>query len=328
MKKWVMVLAALMTVTICVPAFGAENATKVIRIGHIQNVDHPIHLSLLKFAELVKKNSGGSLEVQVYPNSQLGSAITMVQSVKAGALEGFLDGLGWYGQYVGEYFLPATAYAMKDIDQVLRLMKSSLGKEMDDKLLKMHGIKMINATWIRMPRQLLATKPIKTPDDVKGLKLRIPELASYVVPWKELGAQPTPIALAEVYLALQQGVVDACELPIDMIYTQKLHEVAKNLILTAHQSEPSGLIMNGKFFNNLTPKEQKVVFDAAEESAKYNNKLSYALEKELVAKMKAGGTNFITVDREAFRDRVKNAPYILEDKGVWPKGFYDRAKVI
>jgi len=179
-----------------------------------------------------------------------------------------------------------------------------------------------------MPRQLLSVKPIKTVDDVKGIKLRIPELASYVVPWKELGASPTPIALAEVYLALQQGVVDACELPIDMIYTQKLHEVAKYLILTAHQSEPSGFILNGNLFKSLTPKEQKVILDAAKEAGKYNDKLSNALEKELVEKMKKGGTVFITVDREAFRNKVKDAPYILEEKGVWPKGLYDRAKNI
>jgi len=209
---------------------------------------------------------------------------------------------------------------------VVRVMNSQVGQEMADKLLKQHGLKMINQTWIRMPRQLLAIRPLKTPDDIKGLKLRIPELASYVVPWKTMGASPTPIAMAEVYLALQQGVVDALELPIDMIYTQKFHEVAKYLMLTAHQSEPSGMILNANVFNSLTPKEQKVIFDAAKEAGAYNDKLSNAFEKEIVEKMKKGGTTFIQVNREEFRNRVKDAPYILEDKGVWPKGLYDRVK--
>jgi len=86
--------------------------------------------------------------------------------------------------------------------------------------------------------------------------------------------------------------------------------------------------LNGRLFDSLTPKEQKIILDAAKEAGAYNDKLSIAMEKDLVEKMKKSGTTFIEVNREDFRNKVKNAPYILEDKGVWPKGLYDRAKKI
>jgi tripartite ATP-independent transporter DctP family solute receptor len=238
------------------------NTPKVIRIGHIQNTDHPHHLALMKFAEIVKQKSGGTLEVQIFPNSQLGNALTQIQSVKTGGLDGFLDGVGWYGQLCGEYFVFGTAFALKDWNQCVRVMDGPVGQEMADKLLKTQGLKTINQTWYRLPRQLLTRVPVRTVADLNGLKIRVPEIASYLEAWRALGASPTPLAFSEVYIALQQGVIDGLECPIDMIYTSKLNEGAKYLTITNHQYEPGNLVMNGKSFDSLSPQEREIIVSA------------------------------------------------------------------
>jgi tripartite ATP-independent transporter DctP family solute receptor len=204
-------------------------------------------------------------------------------------------------------------------------MTGPIGQEMADKLEKQHGLKVLDQNWLRLPRHLLSRKPVKSVADVKGLKIRIPELTSYIEPWKALGASPTPIAFSEVYLALQQGVVEAMECPVDLIYTQKLHEPAKYLILTAHQAEPGNLVMNAKLYNSLSSKEQKIIMKAAKEAGEYNNKLTQDNEQSVINKMKAEGVTFIEVNRAEFVEKAKDVPKMLEAKGLWSKGLYEKA---
>jgi tripartite ATP-independent transporter DctP family solute receptor len=306
------VIAASLTPTGCSTT---ANTPKVIRIGHIQNTDHPHHLALVKFAEIVKQQSGGKLEVQVFPNSQLGNALTQIQSVKTGGEEGFLDGVGWYGQLCGEYYVFGTAFALKDWNQCVRVMNGPIGQEMADKLLKTQGLKVINQAWYRLPRQLLTRKPVRTVADLSGVKIRVPEIASYLAAWKALGASPTPVAFSEVYLALQKGV-------IDMIYTSKLYEGAKYLSITNHQYEPGSLVMNDKFFESLTPREQGIIISAANEAQAYNNQLTAANEKEILKKLEVEGVTVITVDRNQFAAKAKNVPARLEEEGMWRKGLF------
>jgi tripartite ATP-independent transporter DctP family solute receptor len=242
-----------------------------------------------------------------------------------GTLDAFLDGVGWYGQLIGDYYLPATAFAFRDWDHCIKVMTGPIGQEMADKLEKQHGLKVLDQNWLRLPRHLLSRKPVKSVADVKGLKIRIPELTSYIEPWKALGASPTPIAFSEVYLALQQGVVEAMECPVDLIYTQKLHEPAKYLILTAHQAEPGNLVMNAKLYNSLSSKEQKIIMKAAKEAGEYNNKLTQDNEQSVINKMKAEGVTFIEVNRAEFVEKAKDVPKMLEAKGLWSKGLYEKA---
>jgi tripartite ATP-independent transporter DctP family solute receptor len=300
-------------------------ATKILRIGNIQNPDQAVNQACLKFGELVKKKTNGSIEVKVFPNSQLGNATTQIQSVKMGTLDAFVDGVGWLSQLVSDFNLPLTPYAMKSVEQSVHVMQGEIGQEMAEKLRKQYGLRMIDVSWKRLPRHLLSKRPVRTVNDLKGLKLRVAEAVINIEAWKAMGASPTPIAFSEVYLALQQGIVDAMECPLDMIYTQKFHEVAKYLSLTGHLSEPSAFIMNEKYFQGLTPKEQKAIFEAAAEAGKLNNKMLTAKEKEVMELMKKEGVIFIKVNRQEFIDKCKNVPAIIEEKGLCTKGLYERA---
>jgi tripartite ATP-independent transporter DctP family solute receptor len=298
------------------------SAAKRFTVGHIQATDHPIHQGLLKFKEYVEKESKGGIEVEIFPNSQLGNALTQISSVQMGTLTAFVDGVGWYGQLVGDYYIPATAYMIKNWDSYAEVMygPSSIGEEMAEKLRTQFGLRVINQNWARLPRNLLSLKPVKSVSDLTGFKIRVPELKSYIIPWREMGASPTPIAFAEVYLALQQGVVDGLECPIDAMYTQRQHEVAKYLIMTKHQMESANFVMNDAFYNGLADEEKKVVVVGVQAATKYNDELIAKSENEILQKMKNEGVTVIEVNIEEFYNKAKNSPVVLESDGTWTKG--------
>lgn len=322
MKKIVLILGILV---LLIWSTGVTHGAKLIRLGHIMAIDHPHHAGALKFAELVEAKTQGSVRVRVFPAAQLGGALNQLESLKMGTLEAFLDGVGIFSQLVKDYNLVTTTYALRDSQHFIKVMEGDIGKEMGQKLLEQHGIRVFPRPFLRLQRHLISKRPVKTVADVKGLKLRIPQLASFVEPWKTLGASPTPIAFPELYLALRQGVVEGAELPLDMIYANKFYEGAKYISLTAHLAEGAALAVNENFFRGLTSSEQKAVAEAAREAADYHNKLLEQVEDEVKKKLLAEGVSLITVNVDEFRDVVKDVPRKLEESGLWSKGLYDRA---
>lgn len=319
---------------VCVACFAAlaagpaEAGQKKITVGHIQASGQAIDAGVVAFKEYVEKASNGNIAVEVFPNSQLGDALTQISSVRMGTLTAFVDGVGWYGQLLGDYYLPATAYAIKNWDAYNEIMYGEIGDEMAEQLRRSFGLRVIRQDWARLPRNVLAKRPIRNIGDLQGLKLRVPELKSYIVPWRDMGASPTPIAFAEVYLALQQGVAEGLECPIDTMYLQRLHEVAKYLIRTRHQMESANFVMNDAFYNGLTAEEKKIVEDGVKAGRDRNNAVTADLEADIEQKMQAEGVTIIDVDVNEFYQRAKNAPEQLEADGTWTKGLAARAAAI
>ncbi len=322
MRKMLVAVAMLMALS-----NGAE-AAKQLRVGMVMTPDHPHVIAMNKFGDLVKAKTNGSVEIKVFPTSQLGNAIAQIQSVKMGTLEAFMDGAGWYGQLVGDYYIFATPYLMKDIEHTRRVAASPIADEINAKLIEKHGMRMLTLGWLRLPRDVISKKPIKSLADVQGLKMRVPELTSFSEGWRALGASPTPVAYSEIYLGLQQGVVESAELSMDMFYNIKLYEVAKYIALTQHQAEPGAMIINDRFYKGLTPAEQKAIGEALKEAGALNDELIRKDQARIVAAMKAAGVTFSEVNRAEFREKTKNLPYALEEKGVWTKGLYDKVKKI
>ena len=324
MKKALLIVV--LCATVCGLAFAGQ--PKKFTVGHIQATEQAFHQALLKFQEYVEKESNGSIQVEIFPNSQLGNALTQISSVRMGTLTAFVDGVGWYGQLLGDYYLPATAYAIKNWEAYAEVMEGEIGNEMAEQLRKQFGLRVLNQDWMRLPRNVLAIRPINTVADLQGLKLRVPELKSYIVPWRDMGTSPTPIAFAEVYLALQQRVAEGLECPIDTMYLQRLHEVAKFLIMTKHQMETGNFVMNDAFYNSLTAEEKKIVEDGARLAAEYNNELCVENETVYLKRMLDEGVTVIEVDINEFYNKAKDSPAKLEEEGTWTKGLAARVAAI
>jgi tripartite ATP-independent transporter DctP family solute receptor len=323
MMKRMIVAMLMVSVFLCVTLAGkAEAAPKVMRVGHIQSTDHPYQKGLEKFRELVKQKTNGEIEVRIFPMAQLGSGPTQIQSVKLGTLESFIEGSGMYANMVGEYAIFTAAYVF-DREDVYKVLDGSIGKELNEDLIKRHGIRMLCTSWERGPRHLLSKRPVLKVADVKGLKIRVPQDVTFLVAWKMLGASPTPINMGELYLALQQGIVEAEENPLETHYTQKFYEAAKHLSLTAHIIENAGFSINEKWYQGLTQAQRNALSEAAKEAGKVNNELNTSLESTYRKKMEDEGVKFYVVDRAAFREACKEAPREVEATGLWKKGFYD-----
>ena len=323
MKKKIFSMALILLFAIT----GTAGSATVMKVGHLGTVHQPGHIGLEKFAELVKQRTNGEIEIQIFPNSQLGRALTQIESVKLGTLHMFSGGLGWFGQFVKDFNITATAFVMKDVDHAVGVMESEIGQDMSAKLIKNHGLRLLDGTWKRPARHVISrTKAVRSVEDVKGMVMRVPDLPSYTIPWKELGAKTVPIPFAEVYLALQQGVADAMENLLESFWHRKFYEPCKYISLTAHQFETVGTIINERIFQKLSAEQQKILLESAKEAGVANNKMLADVTDDYLKKLKGTGIEIITPDRESFFKEGKNIPYVLEEKGIWSKGLYDRVK--
>ena len=309
MKK----LGLAMVVLVCAAALLAApvmaQKAKVMKIGHEMSPEHPEHLAAMKFKEVFEKLTNGAIEVQVYPMGQLGSFFNQMQNLKQGIQHAHINGAGFPGHFVPEFFLFNTGYGFKNFDAAEKAINGPVGMEIREKLIKEQGLRIVGAgDWRRGARNVLTKKKmIKSVADVQGLKIRVPESPAYLATWRALGAKPTPVAFGEVYLALQQGVVEAMECPLDLIYFQKFYEVGKYISLTQHLCELVLMGVSEKFYQSLSPEQQAAMETAAKEAGKYNRMLVEKNEDDIKNKMKEAGIVYIEVDQEEFYQKGKDA---------------------
>lgn len=325
-------LGLVLVILICAVAFLAAPALakkpKAMKIGHEMSPEHPEHLAALKFKEVFEELTDGAIEVQVYPMGQLGSFFTQMQNMQQGIQHAHINGAGFPGHFVPEFFLWNTGYGFRDFDEAEKAINGPVGMEIREKLIKDHGLRIVGAgDWRRGARNVLTKKKmVKSLADVEGLKIRVPESPAYLATWKTLGAKPTPVSFGEVYLALQQGVVEAMECPLDLIYFQKFYEVGKYISMTQHLCELVLMGVSEKFYQSLTPEQQEALEKAALEAGKYNRTLVENSENDIRKKMEDAGIVYIEVDKNEFYEKGKDAAYALEKDGVLPAGFADKAR--
>jgi tripartite ATP-independent transporter DctP family solute receptor len=248
----------------------APAQTIVLKMGHGHSQQHPDHLGYLKFKELLEKSSSGRLKVEIYPNSQLGSEEEMAQQVKLGTLTGLVAAR--YEDMSPKLYATSLPFLFRDYDHAEKALKSSIGKELAGNT-EANDMKMLAWTHSGFRQITNNARPIRKPEDLKGLKIRTPPLESVLKSMEAFGATPTPIPFGEVYTALKTGVVDGQENPYVNIFTGKFFEVQKFLSEVNYIYISSPLVVNLKFWKGLSPADQKLVETAAVESADLINSL-------------------------------------------------------
>jgi tripartite ATP-independent transporter DctP family solute receptor len=288
-----------MALTQCQAAYKYTKAT--LKIAHIYSADHSSHKGALKLAELLKKKTNGAVKLEIYPNSQLGSEKDIFDMVVAGNVDMIITGSGLMAKRYAPAAIIDTGFIAKDRDHLLRILKSPAFKEISDGALKTTGVRTLGAFYFGT-RHVTCNKMIKTPDDMKNMKLRVPENPTVMAAVKAMGAIPTPIALSEVYVALSQGVIDGQENPAAMIATQKFYEVQKYLILTNHLVQPNFFFISEKSWVKLSPQTQKVFTKCAKEAADYANKVAFAEEDNCFNFLKKKGMHIVKVNKNLFAE--------------------------
>lgn len=297
--------------------------TYTIRLGHIFTTEHPTHMSTVAMADYVKAKSNGRLTVEVYPSAQLGKGNVQVENIATGTTDLGTAGPGMISRIEAAFGLLAGEYVFKSVDSMFALLDGPVGQEINQRLLDQKGVRILTVAFVGK-RHITANKPIRTPAGLKGLKVRIPNIPTRAAAFRAWGASPTPMAFAEVYLALKQGVVDAQENPFAQIVTMKFNEVQKYLMLTGHAMNTELLLINEDVYQTLPDDLQKILNEGAEVYTKKQWELYKQLRDKYLKQLKDSGMTVIEPDNKAFAEAVKDVPFDFEDR--WGKGLY--AKVL
>jgi len=294
--------------TMALAAMGIASAQeKTIKFANQNTAGHPIVQGMEKFKEIVEKNSGGKIKVNLFPGGTLGSDQANVSAIQGGTLEMASMNSGIFASQVkdfGVFDFPFMFASGKEADTVV---DGTFGKKMHAKL-EEKGL--IGLAYYELGFRHLSNgkRAINKVSDIEGLKLRvIPNPIN--VDWvKALGANPTPLPWPEVYAALEQGAVDGQENPIPTINSAKLFEVQKHLALTGHQYNPQSVVISKKFWDTLSAAEKKIVADAATESAKFQRSTARTLEASLLDNLKKNGMQVTTLpasEMAILREKMK-----------------------
>jgi tripartite ATP-independent transporter DctP family solute receptor len=274
-------------------------AATVLKFGHTDPPDSPRHKAALLFADKVKQYTGGKYEVNVYHSETLGSDPKLIEQVKLGAIDFCVSGIAIYANQLPELGLLALPYLVETFDQGWHLYDDTQWvKDYFNKLLE-KNIRILSM-WEAGFRCMTTKKPVSTVADVKGMKLRIAKSEMYVWIWSALGANPTVMALGEVYIGLQQGVIDGQENPIVTIHTQKFYEVAKYVSLTRHIYAPIPLSTNEKMWQKMDKGTQDGILRAASEAQKWHREAVIKQDEELLSEMTKKGATIIRPDIPSF----------------------------
>lgn len=276
----------------------AQPITKMT-LGHGAAPGNPRHEASIKFADIVKAKSNGRIEVQVAPSAQLGDDAAMVTALRTGALDMSANSQGAVANAVPEYAAYGMPFMFSTPAQAFKVLDGPLGKELAGKSAEKGMI--VLGYWDNGIRHMTNSKrPITKVEDMAGLKMRTPPDAVLVDIMQALGAEAQQIKFAELYVALQQGVVDGQENPLVNIHSSKLYEVQKHLALTSHMFQMTPFIMSKRTWDRLTEADRKIVQDAATEATALQRKLSQEADDKLLADLKSKGVQVTTVDKAVF----------------------------
>ena len=299
----------------------AVSAQTVLKLSHNAAPGNPKAVASDKFAELVELKTNGRVKVVVGGSAQFGDDAESITNMRLGTLALSANSQGATSGAVPEFALLGLPFLFKDLNHAYRVVDGPVGQKLGDAA-NNKGLVLLSL-WDNGIRHTSNNKrPINTPSDLKGIKLRTPPDPMTLDIFTALGANPAPLAFSELYIALQQGVFDGQENPLVNIYSSKLYEVQKYISLTGHKYEATPLLASKVVWNTISKQDQAAVKEAAIEAGKLNRQLSLAADADLKAKLTAAGVQINPVDQAPFISQTKN----VYDK--WSKQYPELVEVL
>jgi tripartite ATP-independent transporter DctP family solute receptor len=292
---------------------GAAFAAVEFKFAHSGSLEHQYQIGAEQFKKLVEEKSGGEMKVNIFPQAQLGGERDLAEGVRMGTIEMSSVAAGNMAGFVPELQVFGVPFLFQTREQVYSVLDGPVGKDLADIML---GKGFVNLSiWEVGFRNITNNiRPVKTPDDMKGLKIRVQESKIWIEFMKSLGAIATPIPFGELYTALQQKVVDGQENPVATIYSMKFYEVQKYLSLTGHTYEPALVVANPKWFNGLDPKHQAILKEAAMEAAVFQRQKLAELDRERFEVIRKAGVEVVeNPDKAAFAKATEDLHKVLAD---------------
>ena len=319
--KYIVVLLSVLLFFSC----SQKKDYKEFRLAYVMAQGGTSHAAAEKFGALVEQYSAGKIKVKIYQNGMLGNDRILIEGLSLRSIDMVISGpsiIGWYAPAYGVFEAP---FIFRDHDHLDQVMNGEIGKEIEAAMYDKRKIHFL-AIFYRGQRYLTTTgKIVRTPDDLHGLKLRVPELPIYIKSWKTFGANPTPLAYSDMFMALKQGVVDGQENPLEVIYTSHLYETQKYVMKTEHLYSCYFASVGDYFYKKFDEQEQKILKEAIAEATRYQKDLMEQYEAEYIRELVKSGVEFIDVDKEAFENlALEKLPDIFQD--IWAPNIYQRIR--
>lgn len=303
------------TAAVSIAVFSAPAHSLNMEVGHTLTTDSPFHVGAQKFADILKEKSNGKINVTVFPHSQLGGELTMIQGAVAGTTDLLITGQPTLNNTVKEFLVFDAPFLFDSVEQANTILNGPAGKKFLD-ILPKYG--MVGLGWFSaIERDVFGNRAVNSAEDMKGMKIRVIQSPGYVESYNALGAQATPMAYSELYLALQQKVIDGGETTPDQFVSDKFIEVSKYFNLTHINIHPALLIMSKTRWDSLSKDEQKIVQEAADEAMEqarayykkvYDDGLKTMAEKGITIVRPSNMESLVQATRPVVQKLVDSAP--------------------
>lgn len=306
------------TALVLVSALAAQAET-VLKWAHVYETSEPFHTESVWAAEEIAKRTEGRYKVEVYPASQLGKEADINQGLKLGTVDIIISGSSFAARDFKRIGVTYFPYIFRDPSHLLAYTKSDIFKTLAKGYEDATGNHITAVTYYGT-RHTTSNKPIEKCADMAGLKIRVPDVPAYLAMPRACGANTTPIAFAEVYLALQNGTVEAQENPLTTIEAKKFYEVQKNIVLTGHIVDHLNTVVSKTLWGNLSDADKAIFTEVMQEAAARATKIIEERENKLVDTFKSKGINVVTVDKADFEKTVLEKVTFEEfgyDKADW-----------
>lgn len=260
------------------------------------------------FADRVHELSDGKITVEVYEASALGSEAQNLEALTAGTLDMAIIAVEFYINSIPQLGALILPYMYNDYDQVQKVMESEAGTYGSEQMLNVAGVRNLGY-YVMAFRNMYTTKPIESVADLAGMKMRVPESALYVETFKMMGAAPTPMAMGEVYTAIDTGVVNGVENTPDTCLNNSFFEVAKYFNETKHLNAPTTFSMSNKVFESLNEDEQNLLLQAGMDASHFGLELTKNTDADFQAQLKEKGMTFVESDIASMKDKIDYSAY-------------------
>jgi tripartite ATP-independent transporter DctP family solute receptor len=319
----VVALVALVAVAFAVPAA----AQTKLKFAHVYETSEAFHAEALWAAQEIAKRTNNKYQIDVFAASALGNEQQIAQAMPLGTIDLAYIGASFVGATYKPISIVNAPYIWRDIAHHTAFSQGPLLTELTDGYFKQTSHKIVAITYYGA-RHTTANKALNTPADMKNMKLRVPQAPMYMMYAKAVGANPTPIAFAEVYLALQNKTVDGQENPLPTIQAKKFYEVQSHINLTAHILDNLCTVIGAPLWNKLTSQEREIFASVFKQAATRAGASIRESEAKLVDWFKKEGKNVVTPDLKAFREAAVKIHNDASQGAVWTKELYDRLQAV
>ena len=317
----------LLTAALAATLIGAVSAQAqtTLTFGGSDAVGSLLDRANSRFSQLVTERTGGEVTVDFISGEQLGNDINVIEQMMQGSVHLYGDVLDWYANWVQDFNVLNWGFTFENNDHMQAFLESDTYAELIEQLREEQGIRVLAAAPTQ-PRVLFAKKPVQSPDDLQGIKMRVPEIRTYLLLWETLGTEPSRLAWGEVYLGLQTGTIEAAEGPVSAAFAAKMHEAAPHVVRTDHLVSTYHVTINEETFQSLSPEQQEILVSTAEEVTRWAREQAESETEEIVGKMEQEGATIHQVDTAPFAEKALAGVEAMENDGVWSQGLWQEIR--